>query len=42
VAQAQAPPHSATMPGTSLRIAVSITVAPISASAVREVPSLSI
>jgi hypothetical protein len=32
VAQAHAPPHSASIPGTPLRIAFSITVEPFSAS----------
>jgi hypothetical protein len=39
VAHEQAPPHSATIPGTLLRIAVSMTVAPTSASTGRSVPS---
>src|SRR6478735_12267580 len=38
VAQAQAPPHSASIPGTLLRIAVSMTVEPSSASTVRPAP----
>src|SRR6266852_1993913 len=41
VAHEHAPPHSATMPVTPLRIAVSITVDPISASTVCLVPSCS-
>lgn len=39
VAQAQAPPHSASMPGTALRMAFSITVEPFSASTSKRVPS---
>ena len=42
VAQAQAPPHSASMPGMPFLIAVSMTVAPTSPSTVREVPAKSI
>src|SRR5262245_15210399 len=38
VAQAQAPPHSASIPGMLLRIAVSMTVEPSSASTVRPAP----
>src|SRR3984957_5753218 len=38
VAQAQAPPHSASMPGTELRSAVSMTAAPTCASTVRDCP----
>src|ERR1700674_5114942 len=41
VAHEHAPPHSATMPVTPLRIAVSITVDPTSASTVCLVPSCS-
>src|SRR5260370_42191330 len=41
VAHEHAPPHSAAMPVTPLRIAVSITVDPISASTVCLVPSCS-
>src|SRR5439155_11992237 len=42
VAQAHAPPHSASMPGMLFLIAVSITVEPISPSTVRAAPSRSI
>ena len=38
VAQAQAPPHSASMPGMALRIAASMTVAPFSTSIIRVSP----
>src|SRR5712691_7535851 len=41
VAHEHAPPHSATMPLMPLRMAVSITVEPISASTVWVVPSCS-
>jgi hypothetical protein len=42
VAHAQAPPHSASMPGMAFLIAVSMTVEPISPSTVRAVPWKSI